>query len=360
MPIATARAAYVTNNGSDSIAVIDRDADVVVTVALDVDPSAHEAPHHLTVDAAGGRLFVTLAFPPDATPAAKDKHGSHGAADSVGMLARLDLTTLSVQDTRDVSQNPGDVVLTHDRTRVLVTHFDLRRAMKQAAAGASPSALFAPLQVWDATTLAKRAERPLCVAPHGVVTTADDRWAIVACYGSDELCVVDLSQPTLPTSRYPLGNAPGLLGAPSYGPYAAVLSPDEALVAVSDLEGKDVRFFDWKTRRFVTEHTLPVGGRAMMPEWVEPRALIQPIQGPDGLLRIDAETGAVLTQVTFDHATCEAPHVVKRAKDGRVYVVCEGNHKDPGAVVEIDPDTLAVKKRWVVGVYPDGIAFGEP
>ena len=67
----------------------------------------------------------------------------------------------------------------------------------------------------------------------------------------------------------------------------------------------------------------------------------------------------MLAQVTFDRATCEAPHVVKRAKDGRVYVVCEGNHKDPGAVLEIDPDTLAVKKRWTVGVYPDGIGFGD-
>jgi hypothetical protein len=359
VPIARAQAAYVTNNGSDSISVLDRNGDTVVSVAVDVDPSAHEAPHHLAVDAASGRLFVALAFPPEETPAAKDKHGSHGAADGVGMLARLDLATLSVQDTRDVAQNPGDVVLTHDRTRVLVTHFDMRRAMKQAAAGSSPSALFASLQVWDATTMEKRAERPLCVAPHGVVTTADDAWAIVACYGSDELCVVDLTQPTLPTSRYPLGNAPGLLGAPSYGPYSAVLSPDEAIGAVSDLEGRDVRFFDWKARRFVTEHTLPVGGRAMMPDWAGHHSLIQPMQGPDRLWKIDADSGVLVGESLLDPAVCEAPHVVKRAKDGRVYVVCEGNHKDPGTVIEIDPDLLYVKGRWVVGVYPDGIAFGE-
>jgi hypothetical protein len=30
-----------------------------------------------------------------------------------------------------------------------------------------------------------------------------------------------------------------------------------------------------------------------------------------------------------------------------------------GAVVAIEPVTLGIMKRWTVGVYPDGIAFGE-
>ena len=43
----------------------------------------------------------------------------------------------------------------------------------------------------------------------------------------------------------------------------------------------------------------------------------------------------------------------------RAYVVCEGDHVHVGALVEIDPATLAIRKRWEVGVYPDGVAFGD-
>jgi hypothetical protein len=39
--------------------------------------------------------------------------------------------------------------------------------------------------------------------------------------------------------------------------------------------------------------------------------------------------------------------------------VCEGDHRTPGSVLEIDPATLAVKKAWKVGAYPDGLAFGD-
>src|SRR5262249_47568495 len=60
--IPPARAAYVTNNGSDTVSVFDRDGDdKVLSVPIDPDPDAHEAPHHITVDGAGGVAFVALA-----------------------------------------------------------------------------------------------------------------------------------------------------------------------------------------------------------------------------------------------------------------------------------------------------------
>jgi hypothetical protein len=42
-----------------------------------------------------------------------------------------------------------------------------------------------------------------------------------------------------------------------------------------------------------------------------------------------------------------------------VYIVCEGDHAGPGKVIEVDPGTLEVVRSWTVGVYPDGIAFGD-
>jgi YVTN family beta-propeller protein len=353
-----ARAAYVTNNGSDSVSVIDRDGDGVTTVPVDVDPDEKEAPHHLAVDPRAGRAYVALSFPapPKKT---KDPHGGHGASESHGELAWLDLKTLSVLDVREVDHNPGDLVLSHDRARILVTHFDMQRAMSVAAKAGTTGTMFATLQVWDATQRTLLRSRPVCVAPHGTTTTPDDELALVACYGSDELDVVDLASPDLPVARYPLGPAQGVPGAPSYGPYSVVLAPDAKTALVATLEAEDVRVFDLEGRRFVPERTVFLKARAFFPAFVDATHALVPTQAPDGLVRVDVQAATVVARAPWSSETCRAPHVVKQAKDGRVYVVCEGDHVGEGAVVQVDAATLAVVRRWNVGVYPDGIAFGE-
>lgn len=360
--IAPARAAYVTNNGSDSISVIDRDGDAVDTVPVDVDPDAREAPHHLAIDGARKTVFVALAFPPEASPEKKkkkDPHASHGNAEDIGRLARLDLGTLAVKETRDVDENPGDVVLTHDKKRVIVTHYDMKRAMTVAAKGAgSPATMFASVIVFDAVGMKKVGARPVCVAPHGITVTKDDKTAFVACYGSDELAVVDLSGDTFGIARHPLGASQGVPGVPRYGPYSATLSPDDSLVVIADLEGQDLRVFDRADKRFM-EKTIPLSAKAFMPAFVDGRTLVVPLQAPDGVARVDVDLFKVEKRATYPKDVCGQPHAVRQAKDGRVYLVCEGNHSAPGSVLEIDPVTLAMKKRWQVGVYPDGIAFGD-
>lgn len=352
-----AHAAYVTNNGSDSVSVLDRDGTAVTTVAVDVDRSAHEAPHHLAVDPAKRTALVALGFPPE-PGRKKDPHAGHGGASDPGKLARLDLATLAVTAAVDVDENPGDVVLTHDRRRALVTHFDMKRAMDVAARGAaSPATMFASLVVLDTTTLARVGSRPICTAPHGIAISADDRTAYVACYGSDELAIVDLATDGLPTARVPLGAAPGVPGKPTYGPYSATLSPDEALVVVADLDGKDLRVFDPHAKKLGI--SVPLAAKAFMPAFVAPRIVLVPLQAPDGLARVDLDAAKVTARVPLAKSECGLPHVVRVARDGRAYLVCEGDHVASGSVLEIDPETLATKHRWNVGVYPDGIDFSD-
>jgi len=345
----------VTNNGGDSIAVIDRDGDAVVTRSLDVDTSAHEAPHHLALDGAG-HVFVALAFPPADTNA-NDKHAGHGGSDSLGALLRLDQKTLAVEASRDVDQNPGDVVLTHDKKRVLVTHFDMRRAMQQAKAAAITSKLYARLVVLDTKTLDVVAGRAVCVAPHGIAVAKDDSFAAIACYGSDEIAIVELGSPELPTAHVPIAATAGVPGAPRFGPYSIAIAPGDKRAIVADMESADVRVIDLVARQFLADSTLPLGARAMMPDFVSDTEALVPLQGPDGIARVDIAKGVVVARAAFG-AECKLPHVARVAPDGRAYVVCEGDHQQAGAVLEIDPVTLAQKKRWVVGVYPDGIAFG--
>jgi DNA-binding beta-propeller fold protein YncE len=350
----------VTNNASDSVTVIDRDSfGVAQTVLVDIDKDAHEAPHHIAVDAVSGNAFVALAFP--AAPGKKkDPHAAHGSSADLGKVARLDLATLAVQAAVEVDENPGDVILTHDRTRVLVTHFDMKRAMDVAArGGASPATMFASLVVLDAKTLKKLGTRPVCVAPHGVVTTRDDKTAFIACYGSDELAIVDLSAEGFPVSRVALGAAQGVPGVPRYGPYSATLSPDESLVILGDHEGKDLRVYDRNAKKLVPEKTVVLDAKAFMPAFVDPSTIIVPLQAPDSVARVNLATAKIEARVTYHKDECALPHAVRVAKDGRVYVVCEGDHYGSGHVAEIDAKSLELKKKWNVGAYPDGLAFAD-
>jgi DNA-binding beta-propeller fold protein YncE len=209
--------------------------------------------------------------------------------------------------------------------------------------------------VFDAKTMTRLASRAVCPAPHGVVTNAKDDTAFVACYGGDELAIVDLGSDGLPTTRVPLGATPGVPGVPRYGPYSATLTPDETRVVVADLEGKDVRFFDRATKTFV--HTITLDAKAFMPAFAPDGALLVPLQAPDGVARIEGT--AIAKRTTYAKDVCALPHVVRFDAKGRAYLVCEGDHVAPGAVLEIDPVSLALKQRWAVGAYPDGIAFGE-
>jgi DNA-binding beta-propeller fold protein YncE len=251
-------------------------------------------------------------------------------------------------------------MLTHDKKRVLVTHFDMKRAMDVAArGGASPSTMFAHLVVFDANDMKKLGSRAVCVAPHGMTTTADDRTAFVACYGSDELAIVDLASEGFPTSRIPLGSAQGVPGVPRFGPYSATLSPDEKLVVVADLEGQDLRVLDRETKRFLPAKNVPLAAKAFMPAFVDEHTVLVPMQSPDGLARVDLVTARVERRTSFAKEQCALPHAVRMAKDKRVYMVCEGDHRSAGSVLELDAMTLKVKREWKVGVYPDGVAFGE-
>jgi DNA-binding beta-propeller fold protein YncE len=228
-----------------------------------------------------------------------------------------------------------------------------------ARGGGSPSTMFAHLVVFDAKDMKRVGDRAVCVAPHGITIAKDDRTAYVACYGSDELAVVDLASDGFPTSRIPLGATQGVPGVPRFGPYSATLSPDETQVVVADLEGQDIRVLDRATKRFLPEKSVPLAAKAFMPAFVDAHTLLVPMQSPDGLARIDLDHAKVERRTSFPKEQCALPHVARVAKDGRAYLVCEGDHRTPGSVLEIDPATLAVKKAWKVGAYPDGLAFGD-
>jgi hypothetical protein len=94
--------------------------------------------------------------------------------------------------------------------------------------------------------------------------------------------------------------------------------------------------------------------------FVSESQFVVPTQDPNALTLVDAASGAIVRELGYSNAECHNPSEARATPDGRVYLVCEGDHYTPGAVVEIDPATLGVKARASVGLYPERLAILEP
>ena len=348
--------ALVTDNGSDTVSVVDVGGPATLArVPVGLDPIEIDGPHHLDVDPVAGAVFTAFAYPPPSV--APGPHGNHGGSQAPGLLVKLALPDLRLLARAPTDINPGDVKLTPDGTRVLVTHFDLLRAQRPASAGGDDQRR-SSLVVYEAATLKRLGAVAVGLAAHGLTTSADGRTAFVTCYGSDELALVALDDPALAVTRVPVGPGAGSGASLRYGPYAVLRSVDGQAVYVSNLESRDIRVFDTTRGAFDPARVAPVRGAPFFATLGPADAtVIVPVQSPDTLVALDASTLAVRRGRTFTADECQRPHQAARAPDGSYLLVCEGDRKSPGALLRFDPDTLDILGRTTLGVYPDAIAF---
>ena len=255
-----------------------------------------------------------------------------------------------------IDANPGDVVLSEDRKRLVVSHFDLQRALKNPGnidAQRSTLAVIDPDQVLpsgspDPTLI------PLCIAAHGVtLSRPDGAIAYAACYGEDALALADLTNPKAPVKRIPVGASPGI-GNPNYGPYAAVMSPDGKTIAVSNTASKDVRFFDVASETFDLTKTIKTQGAPYFVAWTADSAKIYiPTQAPDALHFVDVTQNNLEISFRDMSGVCEKPHAAELSGLKQLFLVCEGDQTTPGDVVMLDPGSLMTMSSTKVGIYPD-------
>ena len=351
-------AALVTNNYSDSVSVIDiTTGQVFYTRPVGRNPVDIDGPHHIAVDPSRRAAFTALAYP---RVAATGPHAAHGSSSIPGYVQKLSLDDLSITGLVRIENNPGDIVISDDATRLVVTHFDLERATKNPTnidAARADLAIIDPDRVL-LTGSAKPTYVSTCVAPHAVILSKPDaKKAWVACYGEDVLAIVDLDHPEAPVKRVDLGPGVNGFGTPTYGPYAAVLSPDGKTIAVADRDSKDVRFFDTTSETFDLTKTIDtLLGVPYFPKFSDDgKTLWVPTQQPDALYAIDL-TGVKQPVVkTFSADKCVRPHLVERAA-GKLFVVCEGDTKSDGNTVALD-DSLTIVSSATLGLYPDAFAL---
>jgi YVTN family beta-propeller protein len=344
LPAAKGYFGYVSDSLSDTISVLDLPSnEVVLQIPVGRDPIDIDGPHHLAVDP-GGTVYVALSYPAPAT--LPGPHAAHSSSTRPGYVLKLaadDLRTLAAVQT---DPNPGEIVLAPGGSRLVVTHFDLGRAVDVTK---SPDEQRATIAIVDPQTMAPPVLVKVCRAPHGASISSDDKTAFVACYADDAIGIVDLASASGATTLVPVGGK---------GPYSAVLSPSGKRVAVGNTDSRDTRVLDVETRT-MTPFTAVTQGAPYFAAWsADDKDLWIPTQGPDALVLVDGASGATRRLRLFDAATCDKPHEAQLAKDGAtLYVVCEGDHKTASVVLALDPATLETRASMKVGTYPDRLAW---
>jgi DNA-binding beta-propeller fold protein YncE len=364
---AGAVSAVTSDNGSDTITVVSMaDFTRVGTYSIGLDPLANDGPHHIALDPARRVLYTAYAYPPPELSVGP--HGNHGASNQLGIVVAHSMDDLRVLGRADVESNPGDILLTPDKSKVIVTHFELNRVLQwDGGVGASDGGdgRASAITIHDAQTLRRLATLRPCLAAHGGVITPDNRWLLVACNGQDSVSVTDLASPSFSTRTFAVGPGAGTIPDNRYGPYSLIVTPDVSTGYAADLEGRDVREFTIAADgalTFTNARSVRVNGAAFFMDFGPTGdTLLVPTQNPDQLVVVDRATMTIRRNRTFTAAECKLPHQVTRAPDGRYVLVCEGVHtatrREPGALLVIDPETLETRARVEAGIYPDAVAF---
>jgi len=352
----------VSDSQSDTLSFIDRaTAQRFANPPVGLNPVDIDGPHHLAVDQKTGAVYVALSYPP--LVFSGSPHAAHSSSQKSGYVQKLALDDLRPLGAQRVETNPGDIVISEDGKRVVVSHFDVTKALlAKGDVEAARSNLF----VIDAASIGTAAPSyvriPVCAAAHGVaLSRPDGARAWVACYGEDAVAVVDLTNPKAPIETTKVG--PGAQPLSSvFGPYSAVLSPDSKLLAVGCTESRDVRIFDVTTSPITLKKTLRPDGSPYFPAWSQDGTRLYVPAQPDLVVAYDVTADyAEVDRRYFTPQECDKPHEVVAAEDG-LWVVCEGEHeltpRTPGSVVHLDPAPgLSIKSQTEVGMYPDRIVL---
>ena len=347
----------VSDSLSDTLSLVDLGTgDRFANFPVGRDPVGVDGPHHIAVDVKGGAVFIALSYP---VLAASGPHAQHGSSIQSGYAQKLALDDFRILGQVRVDNNPGDIVMSEDGKRLVVSHFDLPRitsSMGDPEKARANLAVIDPAQVLPSGSADPKRIKT-CAAPHAVVLSRPDgARAFVSCYGEDALAIVDLDAGEL-VERVPLGPEAGAIGAAAIGPYAATLSPDGTLVAIGNTISKDVRFFDVPTNKVLLNQTFTTLGVPFFSGFSpDGSRLYIPTQNPDALLVIDLAAGnAEIANRYFLGDECPAPHLAELVGNV-VFVVCEGDRVTPGRVLRLDTNNLATLTSTEVGIYPDALA----
>ncbi|MCK6546480.1 YncE family protein [Myxococcota bacterium] len=348
----------LTNNLDDTLSIFDLATigdpaqQELARVPLGLVPVELEGPHHAAVDPSGAYYYVAISnYVPGG---GSGPHGAHGTGRADGYCLKYRAPDNELVASVRVDPNPGDITISPDGKTIYLTHYDLLR-IQDNLASADPTAVDARLAIVDAETMTRKVMVSLCPAPHGVLTSADGRWVYAACY-SDELAIVDTTDPSYPVTRVKVAADAGGVTDAVYGPYALAVDPVRGDVWVSGTRAKRMLVWDAATGEMRPDRAVDLEGGPIFGGFSADGArLYVAHQGTDGVAVIDPATSTVLRTVRLPPPVCTSPHqIVLDPSETWGLLSCEGDHVGPGTFVVLE---LAPEARYhhhvPVGVFPD-------
>jgi YVTN family beta-propeller protein len=359
------RLGYVPNRNSDTVSVLDLDAmELLGSVPVGRDPVDIDGPRHLMLDPANDLAYVGLSYPFSVTSA----HAvAQGATLRSGYVQALNLTDLSIAGDLRVDPKVGDIAFSPASNRLVVAHADDSRSLQPDLEARRANLVFVDPASSIAHDKATATRQTVCAVPSTLAFDGDGARVFVACTGEDSLVVVDAATRTV-LSRGPAGpTVPGDPAASFNKPYALVIDPARQRLLVSNEVSRTVAMFDLNdtpnllsSHRFVDPTGNPDYSVPMFSALISDSLLAVPLQSPSGAALLDVASGDQLLRVMYSSEECVNPAEFSVTSDSRLFLVCEGDHYHPGAVVAVDPDTLAVIASIPVELYPERMTIREP
>lgn len=350
----------ITNNGDDTLSYVSTDSltqpRLLGTGLVGNNPIELEGPHHLGASPDGKFIYYNLSN--YVINGGSGPHGAHGTGSVPGYLVKLDARTGRPAGQLLVDRSPGDIILSQDGKRAFVSHYDLARLNDQLLRGGPDEQGYSSLAIIDTDTMRLLSMKPICPTLHGMGLSPDEKRLYATCSLSDELAIVDISQPESPSivAKVKVGPNAGPVGNPSYAPYALTVRSD-GTVWISNNQSGDVRVYDPGTQQMDATRVVPIGGIAMFSAFsLDGSKLYVPRQNDDRLYEVDAATLAK-RELALPAAGCLNAHAVTLLPGGTgAAVVCEGDHRvRKGSLIFVDLAAWTVSGQLELGLYSDDV-----
>ena len=316
--------AYVTNNGDNTVSVIDTATDTIKATV-----NVGDQPYGVAVSPNGTKVYVTSRLFLDVTDSWE------GDTVEIGTVSVIDTATNNVTASVNVGVGPQGVAVSPDGTKVYVTN------------EGSDTGAISTVSVIDTATNTVTATVNVGIRPRGIAVTPDGTKVYVMNYGSNNISIIDTANDTVTAT------------VNAENPWGIAISPDRTKVYVTN-NGENVSVIDTATN--TVTGTVSVGGLldgvAVSPDGTKVYVTNGWYKGDDGpYYALDIGTVSVIdtatNTITATVGVGSIPSGVAVSPDGtKVYVTNFGSEN----VSVIDAATNTVTASVNVGSMPIGVA----